>query len=228
MPNDWPVVVFFLLKIDELKQGWGVCGHLVYSNMALPNGHFQITIENFWGNQDALLCIAEDSSPDSSSPDSSSPDSSSPENSSLQKKFPGGGTFFAGGFFVQMILRQIILRWRYFARGWNFLHRNILRPNHSSAEYSLPGWFFAGEFFARIVLRSDNSSPDDSSPENSSLKNGFSRRWLILRRIILRPDNFSRITTIIYYTSSPESSSLGKFFTGLFFAWLFFTGWFFT
>jgi hypothetical protein len=38
------------------------------------------------------------------------PDNSSPEISPLEKKFPGGGKFFAGAFFTRMIPRQIILR----------------------------------------------------------------------------------------------------------------------
>jgi hypothetical protein len=45
-----------------------------------------------------------------SSPEYVLPDISSPEDSSLEKKLPGGGSFFAGVFFARMLLRRIILR----------------------------------------------------------------------------------------------------------------------
>jgi hypothetical protein len=38
------------------------------------------------------------------------PDNILPENSSLEKKFSGGGKFFAGAFFAWMISRRLILR----------------------------------------------------------------------------------------------------------------------
>jgi hypothetical protein len=94
------------------------------------------------------------------------------------KKIPGGRPFFAGVYFVRMILCQIILR--YYNSSLEYLRRIILRPVDSLLYNSSlrlffreGGIFFAEAFFAQMILQRNFLRLDDYS------------------RIILRSDNFS-------------------------------------
>jgi hypothetical protein len=80
-------------------------------------------------------------------------DDSSPENSSLEKKFPGGGKFFAGKFFTRMILRRKLLRYSYFLLGRKILRRRII---HSK---KIPG---VGNNHFRPVILNIPKNPNPS------------------------------------------------------------------
>jgi hypothetical protein len=115
---------------------------------------------------------------------------------------------FLKSFFNCLIFKGVVscVKWWVTKGLWNilrrkiprriFFRRKILRSKNNSPEaedsatesFSL-GKFFAGAFYARKILR------------RRILHSNFPRRWKILRRRILRPDD-----------SLPENSSLGYFF----------------